>query len=209
MEPTKDNNMGASIDHNDSVATSAATLCFLKPDPLVLELCASTGPPAWVDLMLEEFAALLIVCRSTGPRCPLAMAVACQEDEPAKVVQWTTDSPLLSPVKGQPHVMPPREGQHDVMVAEASPGSSAILLDADAATTPPAESGSSATKRLKCFTDKILRKAPLPLLPQPVVEAQPKLPICSKRIAAQALSRVPASKRGEVLVMKRMGMLDG
>ena len=42
-----------------------------------------------------------------------------------------------------------------------------------------------------------------------VVEAQPKLPIHSKSIAAQPLSRVPASKQGEVLVMKRMGMLDG
>ena len=31
----------------------------------------------------------------------------------------------------------------------------------------------------------------------------------SRRIAAQALSRVPASKRGKVLVMKRMGYLDG
>ena len=31
----------------------------------------------------------------------------------------------------------------------------------------------------------------------------------SKRIAAQALSRVQASKRGEVLVMKQMGYLDG
>ena len=31
----------------------------------------------------------------------------------------------------------------------------------------------------------------------------------SRRIAAQALSRVPASKREKVLVMKRMGYLDG
>jgi hypothetical protein len=37
----------------------------------------------------------------------------------------------------------------------------------------------------------------------------PKLPTCSRRIAAQALSRVPASKRGEVLVMKQMGFVDG
>ena len=47
------------------------------------------------------------------------------------------------------------------------------------------------------------------MLPQPDVEAQPKLPTRSRRIAAQVLSRVPASKRGEVLVMKRMGYLDG
>ena len=35
------------------------------------------------------------------------------------------------------------------------------------------------------------------------------LPTCNRRIAAQAFSHVPASKRGDVLVMKRMGLLDG
>ena len=64
-------------------------------------------------------------------------------------------------------------------------------------------------KRLKRFTAKILRKVSSPMLPQPEVEAQPRLPTHSRRIAAQALSRIPASKRGEVLVMKRMGYLDG
>jgi hypothetical protein len=47
------------------------------------------------------------------------------------------------------------------------------------------------------------------MLPQLTVEAQPKLPTRSRRIAAHALSCVPASKRGEVLVMKRMGFLNG
>jgi hypothetical protein len=41
------------------------------------------------------------------------------------------------------------------------------------------------------------------------LEAQPKLPTRSRRTAIQALSRVPSSKRGEALVMKRMGILDG
>ena len=41
------------------------------------------------------------------------------------------------------------------------------------------------------------------------METQPKLPTQSRRIAAQPLSHVPASKRGQVLVMKRMGYLDG
>ena len=67
----------------------------------------------------------------------------------------------------------------------------------------------SAIKRLKRFTTKILCKVSPPPLPQPYVEAQPKLLTRSRRIAAQALSRVPASKRGEVLVMKRMSYLDG
>jgi len=81
---------------------------------------------------------------------------------------------------------------------------------ADMTTPPwPAERGSSTAKRLKPFAAKILRKMSSPLLPQPDVVAQPKLSTRSRRIAAQALSRVPASKRGEVLVMKRMGYLNG
>ena len=55
--------------------------------------------------------------------------------------------------------------------------------------TPWPQLGSSAAKKLKRFTDNILRKAPSPLLPQSVVEAQPKLPIRNRRIAAQPLSR--------------------
>ena len=82
-------------------------------------------------------------------------------------------------------------------------------LSADTATPlGPAERKSSVAKRLKRFTDKILRKAPSslllsPTLPHPIVEA-PMLPTCNRRIAAQAFSHVPASKRGQVLVMKQM-----
>jgi hypothetical protein len=61
----------------------------------------------------------------------------------------------------------------------------------------------------KRFTDKILYKVSSPLLPQQTVEAQPKLPTHSRRIALQPFSRVPASKRGEVLMMKWMGFIDG
>ena len=137
----------------------------------------------------------------------------------------TCGSPMRSPAQGQPHVTPPcgmqpgivakaclssppRGGKHDVVDAEARTQSpSATPPGADVATPP--HSADSAAKRLKRFTDRILHKAPSSLLPQPTVEAQPKLPTCSRRIAAQVLSRVPASKRGEVLMMKRMGFLDG
>ena len=95
------------------------------------------------------------------------------------------------------------------MEDEARPQSSSANHPATDTATPPEERGSSATKRLKQFTAKILRKVSSPLLPQPDVEAQPKLPTRRRRIAAQALSRVPASKRGEVLVIKWMGYLDG
>ena len=80
---------------------------------------------------------------------------------------------------------------------------------ADMTTPPcPAERGSSTAKRLKRFTAKILRKVSSSMPPQPDVEAQPKLPTHSRRIAAQTLSHVSASKQGEVLVMKWMGFLD-
>ena len=62
-KPAWDVSVGAA-DYTDNATTSATTLCFLEPDPLVLAMCASTGPPAWVvsfALMLEELVTLLIV----------------------------------------------------------------------------------------------------------------------------------------------------
>lgn len=46
--------------------SAAATRCFLEPDPLVLELYANAGPPTWVDPMLKEFTASLVVSRPVG-----------------------------------------------------------------------------------------------------------------------------------------------
>lgn len=72
--------------------------------------------------------------------------------------------------------------------------------------------GTSTGGRLKRFTERILRKVASPLLPTvpTVTHEQPsaKLPIWSRRIAAQPLSRVPTSKRGEILVIKRLGFLQ-
>jgi hypothetical protein len=129
----------------------------------------------WFDPMLEEFATSIVVCRPARVQalgCPHATVAASQEAEaslednhsPEKVAQWMTDSPPLSAVHGQLHVTPPAAaGQHDVMDVEASPR--ATLSSADAAT--PLRSADS--------TDKILHKTPSLLLPQPTVEAQPKL----------------------------------
>jgi hypothetical protein len=97
----------------------------------------------------------------------------------------------------------PLQGKQPAVVDdEARPQSPSAIPLAAETNTPSGERGSSATKRLKRFTAKILRKVSSPLLPQPDVEAQAKLPTRSKRIAAHVLSRAPASKRGEVLVMK-------
>lgn len=55
--------MGAPAGYDDSAAAAAVARCIPKPDPLAMELCACAcaGPPMWVDLMLEELAALLVV----------------------------------------------------------------------------------------------------------------------------------------------------
>jgi hypothetical protein len=66
----------------DNNATAVAALCFLEPDLLVLELSASVGTPVWVDPMLEELVASLVVSRlgkAQAPGCPLTSAVASQD----------------------------------------------------------------------------------------------------------------------------------
>jgi hypothetical protein len=77
----RDISLGASADYDDNTATAAAAAarCFPEPDPLALELCACEGPPAWVDTMLKELAASLVVSPSVGalvPRCSPAPVVA-------------------------------------------------------------------------------------------------------------------------------------
>lgn len=72
----------------------------------------------------------------------------------------------------------------------------------------PASRRSSTGFRLKKFKQRVLHKVATPLLP-PIVQITPvaKLPLRSRRLAEQPLSRVPVSKRGEFLVMKRLGYL--
>ena len=61
------------------------------------------------------------------------------------------------------------------------------------------------------FTKVVVRKRAFPL-----ICVSPKLPpakvvlsLWSKHLAAQSLSRVPASKRGNILIMQRMGLVTG
>jgi hypothetical protein len=66
-----------------------------------------------------------------------------------------------------------------------------------------------ATRRLTRFTVEVECRRQPPLIASPprqrAVTKRP-LPIRSKRIAAQPLSHIPTSKRGEVLLMQRMGI---
>jgi hypothetical protein len=72
-------------------------------------------------------------------------------------------------------------------------------------------SDSSAARRLKSFIRRMLKKVDSPLTREPSKQppAKPVLPWRSRRLVAQSLSRVPASKRGEVLIMQCMGYTKG
>ena len=81
-------------------------------------------------------------------------------------------------------------------------------------TPPPAENSASAECRLKRFVDKIKKpRTPallqLPSPEQPEATPWPKIPTRSRRIAAQSLSHIPASKRGEFLVRKQLEHTKG
>lgn len=71
----------------DKAVTRATTLYLPKSDPLVLALCASMGPRAWVvsvDPTLEELAASLVVSQQVEaimPGCSPPQAAAPQEVE--------------------------------------------------------------------------------------------------------------------------------
>ena len=83
----------------------------------------------WVDPMLEELTASLIVSQHAGapaPRCLTTPATASQEEDllldthsPATVAQWMMELPLLWHVQGLPQVMPPWVGQPEVAKVEA------------------------------------------------------------------------------------------
>jgi len=64
---------------------------------------------------------------------------------------------------------------------------------------------------LERFTAKVQLKRPSPILKEPPkrreLARKPPVPIRSRRIAAQQLDHVPASKRGEILLMRKLGVL--
>jgi hypothetical protein len=83
--------------------------------------------------------------------------------------------------------------------------------------TPPWEdrtvdvSDSSTARRLKSLTRRMLKKVDSPLIRKPPKQppAKPVLPLRSRRLAAQSLSRVPASNRGKMLILQCMGYTKG
>jgi hypothetical protein len=90
---------------------------------------------------------------------------------------------------------------------------SAVWGPGEGARTPtrPQDGSSSGTVsgslsgRLRRFASKVLQKAASPLLPTKVFDSSAKIPLRSRRIAAHPLSKVPVAKRGEILIMQRLG----
>ena len=103
---------------------------------------------------------------------------------------------LMSPVQGPPQLTPPRAGAPGVADGCTTPS--------DATPTPR-----EAARRLAQFTEEVQLERMPPLIASPPRQKVPTIgqpmPKRSIRIAAQPLAHIPISKRGEVLLMRRMG----
>lgn len=87
-------------------------------------------------------------------------------------------------------------GRDEAVVGEASERSSSYSL----------------SDRLKRFAQWVLKKSATPLLPLPTKiydTSSGKLPMRSRRIAAQPLANIPVAKQGEALIMQSLGTLQG
>ena len=112
------------------------------------------------------------------------------------VAQWTIDLSLMSPVQGPPQLTPPRVGAPSVL---------------DGCTTPSDATPTSreAAQRLARFIEEVQLERMPPLIASPpnqkVATIRQPMPKRSRWIAAQPLAHIPIFKRGEVLLMRRMG----
>jgi hypothetical protein len=80
--PTGDISLDAPAGCANNATTTASAFCFPELDPLVLEQCSSAGTPAWVNPMLEELVASLVMSHpaAQAPRCSAATAASQDAD---------------------------------------------------------------------------------------------------------------------------------
>jgi len=193
-----------------------------------MEPLRSSMPPVWINPMLEEFAILLQVATSsvtvalrTADSSSPVQAVPPQTGPAVLVVEAPVAGPSLpmdglmadqatsglsdmAPTSGeavapsQPSVLeaalltPPRASQLDVVCGDETPTSL------------------EAARRLARFLDEVRVEREPPLIAAPPrqrthVRRPPPVRPRSSRIAAQPLAHIPASKRGEVLLNRRLG----
>jgi hypothetical protein len=121
--------------------------------------------------------------------------------------------------------MPPRGAHPGVVDAEAcldqalygaaTLGGATVVDATDVINHTPSPRATPADGRLKRFIEQVTKARKLSLLELPGDDvehggrAPPVLPKRSKRIAAQSLSHILTSKRGEHLVLKRLGLTSG
>ena len=102
------------------------------------------------------------------------------------------------------------------MDARALPDPMLVTTATDTVNRTSSPQMTSADRRLKCFTERIrkVRQSPLLELPRDDTSHNGRTPPAwlrkrSKQIVAQSISHIPASKRGEHLVLMRLGLTNG
>jgi hypothetical protein len=117
----------------------------------------------------------------------LAVVSYEQRTPPLCTIHWAVDSPKT----------------HTVDLTVDGPPSSPLGV-----THQAMDNDDSAKRRLDNFISNVTHKRDLPLIREPPKQppVKPVLPWRNRRLAAQSLSRVLASKRGEVLIMQHIGL---
>lgn len=136
-------------------------------------------PPQYVDSVLQ----------TPPPRPTLRVA----DSPPGSSLQEHTHGGAAS---GHDEGCPPGFSPTEPAVNTVPPG------------TPPVDAFAN---RLELFVNKVTSKIASPLIREPPKQPHAKVvlpPRRSKRQAAQSLFRVPASMRGEILVMQRLGLVS-
>jgi hypothetical protein len=129
-------------------------------------------------------------------------AVSCElRTPPPRPIQWVVDSSKTH----TEHSYPLGFGPVDLTVDAGPPSSPPVD------THKTVDNDDFAKRCLDSFINKVMRKRDYSLIREPPKQppAKPVLPWRSRRLAAQSLSRVPTSKRGEVLIMQCMGYTKG
>lgn len=162
--------MSTPADDTDNTTTSVATLCFPMPDPLLFK-CTTAGLPAWVDQMLDELVALLIVSLIIGATAPVLVCFAgwrsgCPvDDELASVIAYagiaighaaTTGRSIDIPqpqtrATTPPWPMSPARGNID----DTTPGDATIVAAMDGVNRTPSPKMTLVDRSLKRFTKRI------------------------------------------------------
>lgn len=131
---------------------------------------------------------------------------------PVTTTPAPTNSVQTSPATDQCRAVPVITAA--TLAAQASSTVTPAIMSSQPAPSPPSEATPSpreAARWLNLFKNKVQVKWPSPILKEPPKPKEfprkPLVPVRSRRIAAQQLDHVPTSKRGEVLLMRRLGTL--